>query len=186
MKKSLFLFSFFFLFIILFLPLAWAVAIGASPANLAFELSRGGSAEKTFQVSTNSETPIDFSLTESAEIERFVSTDITKGTTKLGEPAEIYVSVKVPRGTEPGTYEGTVTVSTSPVGGFEGGTGSIIATGVAVKVVINVADSYAESHVTGALTGVGSDQELNFAVIMFIVIVIVIVASIFLFILRKK
>jgi len=182
MKPAFFFFLTFILTLSLFSS-AWAVAIGASPATLSFELPKGGSEEKTFQVSTNSETDLSFTVEKSAEISKFVTLSVSSGETMLNNPEEITLKVSIPRGTEPGTYEGYVSVTTGGSGEINGGTGSIVATGVAVRVLIKVtgesaplfktSESTADSNaVTGSATELATTGTANLGSILFIVFVI--------------
>lgn len=187
-----------FLIFILALSLfssAWAVAIGASPATLSFELPRGGVENKTFQVSTNSENNLSFTLEKSAEISKFVTLSSLTSQTKLNNPAEVTLKVSIPRGTAPGTYNGTVSVATTGTGEISSGTGSVIATGVAVKVSIKVTSESAPWFKTSETkinsnTVTGSATELattgaNLGTILFIIFVICLTGGAVLLALRR-
>ena len=126
---------------------AEAVAIGASPATLSFELPRKGYEEKTFQISTNDESGLMFGLEVYGDITQFVELSSKTGTTKLNQPAELTAKIKIPKDTIPGTYEGTINVVGSSSGSASNGTGSAIATGVAVRVIIKVTDEVAKTPV---------------------------------------
>jgi hypothetical protein len=195
MKPSFFLFLTFILTLSLFSS-AWAVAIGASPATLSFELPRGGSEEKTFQVSTNSEAGLLFTLTKSAEISKFVTLSSSTSQTKLNNPAEITLKVSVPRTTTPGTYNGTVSVATTGTGEISSGTGSVIATGVAVKVSIKVTSESApwfktsetkinSNAVTSSATELATTGTANLGTILFIIFVISLTGGAVLLALRR-
>ncbi len=195
MKPAFFLFLTFILTLSLFSS-AWAVAIGASPATLSFELPKGGSEERTFQVSTNSETSLPFTVEKSAEISKFVILSAETGETKLNSPDELTLKVSVPRTTTPGNYEGYVSVTTSGSGEINSGTGSIVATGVAVRVLIKVtsesapffktSESKADSNaVTGSATELATVGTADIGTILFIVFVICLIGGAVLLALKR-
>jgi len=173
-------------------PSAWAVAIGASPATLNFELPKGGSEEKTFQISTNAAGSLNFDVTASSEISKFVKLSAPSGVTILNHPAELTAKVSIPRGTEPGTYEGTISAQSKNPPEFSEGTGSVVATGVAVRVIINVTSESAplfnfgsKSASTGAATAnAGLGMGTGTLLLVIIVIVAIIGAAWFAF--RKR
>lgn len=153
-----------FILILSLFSSAWAVAIGASPATLSFELPRGGNDEKTFQVSTNSASNLSFELEKSAEISKFITLSTSSGEAKLNNPKEITVKVSASRFTTPGIYEGTISVATTGTGEISSGTGSIIATGVAVKVLINVTSESAPLFGTAPETKADSNSVTGSAI----------------------
>lgn len=136
-KKLVVLFAVMMLGLLL-IPSVHAVAIGASPAILSFEVPKGSTVEKTLQISTNSETYVNFKLEKSLATGNYITLSSDTGKTKVGEPYNINVKVSVPRKTELGVYNGTISVKTISTGDLGGGSGSIISTGVTVKSSINV------------------------------------------------
>jgi hypothetical protein len=195
MKPFFFFLAFFILTLSLFSS-AWAVAIGASPATLSFELPKGGSDEKTFQVSTNSEAGLSFTLAKSAEISKFVTLSSSTGQTKLNSPDEITLKVSVPRTTAPGTYEGTVSVATTGTGEISSGTGSVIATGVAVRVSIKVTDESAplfktseaktdSNAVTGSATELATTGAASLTIPVLALLIIALVIGMIIYVVRK-
>jgi len=173
-------------------PSAWAVAIGASPATLSFELPKGGSEEQTFQISTNAAGSLNFDVATSSEISKFVKLSASSGATILNHPSEIAVKVSIPRGTEPGTYEGAISAQSKNPPALSEGTGSVVATGVAVRVIITVTSESAplfnfgsKSASTGAATAnAGSGIGTGTLLLVIIVIAAIIGAAWFAF--RKR
>jgi uncharacterized membrane protein len=118
---------------------AHAVAFGASPATLTFDIGKGDSLEKIVSVSTNSLTYVGVSYSISDEIKDLITVSPTSGLkTKIDEPLEITVTAKSSLFEELGSHMGTITFTTTPTENTAGGTGSAIATGVAVKVTVNI------------------------------------------------
>jgi hypothetical protein len=115
-----------------------AYAVGASPATLSFNISRGGYEEKTFQVSTNSETPLEFSLSVTDSVSSMIKLETKDKTTVSGKPGEILVKVAIPRSAKPANLDGAITAILKPSGSAPDGSGSIISTGVAVRVKIEI------------------------------------------------
>jgi len=115
-----------------------AYAVGASPATLSFNISRGGYEEKTFQVSTNSETPLEFSLSVADSVSSMIKLETKDKTTVSGKPAEITVRAYAPRSAKPANLDGAITAILKPSGSAPDGSGSIISTGVAVRVKIEI------------------------------------------------
>ena len=155
--RAVFLFSLFLLCIVLVAPTVSAVAIGASPAAFSFELPRGGSAEESFQVSTNSESAMTFSITADEQIQKFVKLSVDSSQTTIDEPARIPFSIFIPKSAKPGIYEGAITAMTSGSGSMEGGVGSVVATGVAVKVAIKVTGETQASPTAPSAENEGAD-----------------------------
>lgn len=120
-----------------------AYAVGASPATLSFSIPRGGYEEKTFQVSTNSETPLEFSLSVSDSINAAVDVETKDKTAVSGKPAKITVRAYASRSAKPAILDGAITATLKPSGASSGGSGSIVATGVAVRVKIEITDETA-------------------------------------------
>lgn len=173
-------------------PSAWAVAIGASPATLSFELPKGGSDEKTFQISTNAAGSLNFDVKASSEISKFVKLSAPSGATILNHPAELTAKVSIPRSTEPGTYEGTISVQSKNSAELSGGTGSAVATGVAVRVIINVTSESApwfnfgsKSTPTGAATA-NAESGIGAGTLLLVIIVIAAVIGAAWFAFRKR
>ena len=130
-----------FTFIIVMLMASVAVqafAVGASPPVASFVLVRGSSQEKTFQTSTNSESPVFFDIVIDDSIKNFIKVSPKDGQMQLGKPGEITIYASVPRSTIPGNYSGAITVSTTSYESIVSGTGSKISTGIAVRVDIQV------------------------------------------------
>ena len=115
-----------------------AYAVGASPATLSFSIPRGGYEEKTFQVSTNSETPLEFSLSVTDSVSSMIKLETKDKTTVSGKPGEILVKVAIPRSAKPANLDGAITAILKPSGSAPDGSGSIISTGVAVRVKIEI------------------------------------------------
>ena len=115
-----------------------AYAIGASPATLYFSIPRGGYEEKTFQVSTNSETPLEFSLVVSDSINSMIKLETKDKITVSGKPAEITVRAYASRSANPANLDGAITTILKPLNSSQSGSGSIISTGVAVSVKIEI------------------------------------------------
>lgn len=124
---------------------ASAVAFGASPATLSFELPKGGSDAKTITVSTASEEPLDVTVSISNEIKDFITYNPSSNLkVDIENPLKISVLAKAPRFARSGVYEGFVTASTAPPDADTGGTaGSVIATGVAVKTTVKIGQTTA-------------------------------------------
>ena len=172
MIKKLPVFLIIAMLVILLIPAAQAVAIGASPATLSFEVPKGGSVEKTLQISTNSESYIDFRLEKSSSIADYVILSSETGKIKSGEPYDLTVKVSVPRKTELGNYSGTISVRTTGTGNVSGGSGSVISTGVTVRVAINV--------IPATSSGLGG------IIILLAIIMIAIAGAAWIFLRKKK
>lgn len=120
-----------------------AYAVGASPATLSFSIPRGGYEEKTFQVSTNSETPLEFSLSVSDSINAAVDVETKDKTAVSGKPAKITVRAYASRSAKPATLDGAITATLKPSSSSQSGSGSIVATGVAVRIKVEITDETA-------------------------------------------
>jgi hypothetical protein len=171
---------------------AWAVAIGASPATLSFELPKGGSEEKTFQISTNAAGSLNFDVAVSSEISKFVTVSSLSGVTILNHPAELTAKVSIPRGTEPGTYDGMISAQSKNPPGLSEGTGSVVATGVAVSVIITVTSESApwfnfgsKSASTGAATA-NAEAGIGAGTLLLVIIVIIAIIGAAWFAFRKR
>lgn len=120
------------------LNIVYAVGFGVSPATLSFEILKGGSAEKTITVSTSSEKLLPVSLSIEG-LEKWISfTPNTNLFTSKSSPLKITIKVAVPKDAKAGKYEGAITATTAPAVSAKSGSGSSVATGVAVKTAINV------------------------------------------------
>ena len=115
-------------------------AVGASPATLSFTVPRGGYEEKTFQVSTNSETPMLYSIAVSSSIEELIKIKPKEGETIKGKPAEIIVRASAARSAKPGNYSGMITVTLKPNLVTSEGSGSVVATGVVIRANIIITE----------------------------------------------
>jgi len=157
------------------IPSVQAVAFGASPATLTFDIGKGDSLEKTVSVSTNSPTYLGVTYSISDEIKDFVTISPTSGLkTKINEPLEVTVKAKSSLFEELGSHEGTITFTTAPTGDTEGGMGSTIATGVAVKVTVNIGIEKA-ARPAGAKTG-----SSNLILVIVTIVLVVLAAAMFL------
>jgi len=130
---------------ILLISLAYEVsgtAIGASPATLSFKIPRGGYEEKTFQVSTNSEIPLEFEISVSDSIKNAIKVETKDKATVYGQPAEIIVRAYASRSAKPESLDGaiTATVAANADSNAPGGSGSVVSTAVAVKIKIEITD----------------------------------------------
>jgi len=128
------------LFVLIMLSFAHtvkAVGIGASPATLSFILNNN-SEEKTFQVSTNSESAVSFTVKISDSLKDIIKITPDSGETKINQPAEIIVKASAPK-SKTGNYSGTINIKTLPTTNkAEEGTGSQVSTGVVVKVNVEI------------------------------------------------
>jgi hypothetical protein len=115
-----------------------AYAVGASPASLSFSVPRDGYEEKTFQVSTNSETPLEFSFSVSDSINANIEVKTKDKTTVQGKPAEITVIAHASRSAKPASLDGAINVNLKSIENNSGGTGSQVSTGVAVRIGIEI------------------------------------------------
>ncbi len=136
--KTIILFGILAIFLAGFMSYVSAYAVGASPATLSFSIPRGGYEEKTFQVSTNSETPLEFSLVISNSINTTIKVETKDKTTVSGKPAEITVRAYASRSAKPANLDGAITALLKPPIDAPGGSGSVVATGVAVRVKIEI------------------------------------------------
>jgi len=142
-KKIIFVVGILAIFLAGFACQVSAYAIGASPATLSFSIPRGGYEEKTFQVSTNSETPLEFSLVISNSINTTISVETKDKTAVSGKPAEITVRAYASRSAKPANLDGVITALLKPSGEARSGSGSIISTGVAVRIKVEITDESA-------------------------------------------
>ena len=158
--------------ILLLIPAVQAVAIGASPATLRFEVPKGSTVEKTLQISTNSGTYMEFKLEPSSSLANYVTLSSGTGKSKSGEPYDLTVKVSVPRKTELGNYSGTISVRTTGTGNVSGGSGSVISTGVTVKVAITVVPA-----ISSGISSVG---------VIIVIAIIALIGAAWVFLRRKK
>ena len=131
------------IFLVGFLNEVSAFAVGASPATLSFTIPRGGYEEKTFQVSTNSEIPLEFSISMSSSINAYIEIETEDRTTVSGKPAEVIVRAHSSRSAEPANIDGAITTLLKPSSETPEGSGSVVSTGVAVRVNIEITDETA-------------------------------------------
>jgi len=115
-----------------------AYAVGASPASLSFSIPRDGYEEKTFQVSTNSEAPLEFSFSVDNSINANIEVRTKDKTVIKGKPAEITVRAYASRSAKPGSLDGAITVDLKSIDNNSSETGSQVSTGVAVRVKIEI------------------------------------------------
>ncbi len=158
--------------ILLLIPAVQAVAIGASPATLSFEVPKGSTVEKTLQISTNSGTSVGFTLQASSSIANYVTLSSDTGQMKSGEPYDLTIKVSVPRKTALGNYSGTISVKTTGTGSVSGGSGSVISTGVSVKVAITVLPA-----ISSGISSVG---------VIIVIAIIALIGVAWVFLRRKK
>ena len=120
-------------------------AIGASPATLSFKIPRGGYEEKNFQVSTNSEIPLEFEISMSDSIKNAVKVEANDKASVYGNPAEVVIRAYASRSAKPEFLDGaiTITVASSADSNAPGGSGSVVSTAVAVRVKIEITDETA-------------------------------------------
>lgn len=117
-----------------------AVAFGASPATLSFELTKGGSDTQILTVSTASEKPLDVFISVSDNLKNFVSYSPNSNLkVDVKNPLEIEITAKASKFAKSGVYEGTITASTTSSSADNSGTASsAISTGVAIKTVVKI------------------------------------------------
>jgi len=164
---------------VLLLPLVQAVAFGASPATLSFDIGKGDSSEEIVSVSTNSPTYLGVTYSVSDEISKYITISPTSGLkTKLNEPLEITVKAKSSLFEELGSHTGTITLTTAPIGNSEGGTGSTVATGVAVKVTVNIGTVKAEKP--------AGTKTISSSLILVLATIVLLVLAAVLFIVKPK
>jgi len=165
---------------------AHAVAFGASPATLTFDIGKGDSLEKTTTVSTNSPTYLGVTFSISDEIKDFITISPTSGLkTKLNEPLEITIKAKSSFFEELGSHTGTITFMTAPAGDTGSGTGSAIANGVAVKITINVGSVANSEKVTGELLHT-EPKGMNLSTALVVMTIVLIALAALLFITKPK
>ena len=148
-----------------------AVGFGASPATLSFDISKGGYAEQTLTVSTLSEEPLKVAVSISKDIANFVSySPHSNLKVSKGSPLEINIRADAPAFAENGVYSGTITTGIDPSAVTSEGTGSAIATGVAIKTTVHISDkpisSGSDGQTTVPLSAGGAGTILIFAVII--------------------
>jgi len=164
---------------VLLLPLVQAVAFGASPATVSFDIGKGDSLEKIVSVSTNSPTYLGVTYSVSDEIKDFITISPTSGLkTKLNEPLEITVKAKSSLFEALGSHTGTVTFTTAPTDEIGSGTGSTIATGVAVKVTVNIGTVKAEKP--------AGTKTISSSLILVIATIVLLILAAVLFIRKPK
>ena len=142
-RRIIFIVGILAIFLVSFVCQVSAYAVGASPATLSFSIPRGGYEEKTFQVSTISETPLDFSLVISNSINTTIKVETKDKTAVSGKPAEITVRAYASRSAKPANLDGAITALLKPSSASPDGSGSVVATGVAVRVKIEITDETA-------------------------------------------
>jgi len=117
-----------------------AYAVGASPAALSFSIPRDGYEEKTFHISTNSETPLDFSLSVDNSINANIEVRTNDKTIVKGNPAKITVIAHASRSAKPVNLDGAITANLKSIDNNSSGTGSQVSTGVAVNIRLEITD----------------------------------------------
>lgn len=115
----------------------YSVAIGASPASLSFKLPQQGYEEKTFQVSTNSDSDLPFNLEVDKSLKDIITITSSKEKTNVKQAAEITIKASAAN-IKPGNYSGAITVSTVSSAESTGATGSRVSAGVAVKIDVEI------------------------------------------------
>jgi hypothetical protein len=162
-KKTIHVIGILMIFLAGFACQVSAYAIGASPATLSFNISRGGYEEKTFQISTNSEIPLEFSISVTDSVSSMIKLETKNKTTVSGNPAEIIVRAYASRSAEPANIDGTITALLKPSSNSPSGSGSVVSTGVAVRVKIEITNEMAPLI----------KNKLAFATIVLVIIMIV-------------
>ena len=139
-RKKVLVFLVSFLFSVMIINTVSAVSLGVSPATLDFKAAPGSSVEKPVLISTSTEGLLKVSISSESELGDWISFKPSSDlSVKRGSPLRISIKVKVPRSADERIYEDIITVTaTSPVSTSEGGTGSRIVTGVAIKTSLKV------------------------------------------------
>jgi hypothetical protein len=124
--------------LISFAKIASAAAVGISPATLSFSIPRGGEEIKTIQISTNSETPLTFSVSLDKSLNSTIEFEVMDKETAKGKPAEITVKAHSVRSAKPGNIDGTITVVVNTNTEEPSGSGSRIATAVVARINVEI------------------------------------------------
>ncbi|MBI4438595.1 hypothetical protein HY640_01545 [Candidatus Woesearchaeota archaeon] len=110
-----------------------ALSIGVSPGRVDFnDVLKGGYAEKTLTVSTNSESPLVASVELGGEVSEWLSLEPnqTRFVLSVSSPYRVKVIVRPPKDARNDSYSGSVTFNTEGLGNLTTRIGGIIRTGV--------------------------------------------------------
>ena len=135
-----------FLSLIICSSIVSAVSLGVSPATLEINGAPGSTVEKTLTVSTSDTETLSISVSAESELKEWISyepkSDLT--VTRL-TPLKLNIKFKIPRSAEEKTYEDIITIATkNDNSADQGGSGSNIAAGVAVRTSLNVSNEFKE------------------------------------------
>jgi len=124
--------------LISFAKIASAAAVGISPATLSFSIPRGGEEIKTVQISTNSETPLTFSVSMDKSLNGTIGFELVDKETVKGKPAKIIIKAHSLRSAKPGKIDGTITAVVNTNTDEPSGSGSRIAVAVAARINVEI------------------------------------------------
>jgi hypothetical protein len=118
--------------------LASAAAVGVSPATLSFSIPRGGEEIKTIEISTNSETPLKFSVSMDKSLNGTIEFEVIDNETVKGKSAKISVKAHSLRSAIPGKIDGALTAVVNTNVDEPSGSGSRIAVAVAARINVEI------------------------------------------------
>ena len=132
------------LFILLFLPqLTEAISIGISPGRVTFDnMLKGGYAEKTVRISTNSDKDIIARLEVKGEIKEWLRLEPDNKTFTLSstKPYELKLILQPPNDTRSDSYSGSISFITERFGEIKGRAGGFVKAGVILMIDVIVSD----------------------------------------------
>lgn len=132
---------FFLLFFALFQGLAFAAAIGASPANLYFsKMLRDGYAESYITVSNPSDQTINVRMGTDGDVNGWITFDPNRTTLGPGGSTRIKIVAQPPLDQPNGVYKGTVFVIAEPPAAIIGTTGSVAVAVIGISTTVEVTD----------------------------------------------
>ena len=130
----------------------YGVSIGVSPGKAEFRnLLRGGYAEQTLLISTNSQEPIGARLEIGGEINQWMRLEPANTTFTLSStnPYELRVIVEPPLDTRSEDYSGKISVITEQIGDIQGRAGGFVKAGVLILVSAAISDEEIRSCTAG-------------------------------------
>jgi hypothetical protein len=151
MKKNFFCFGIVFLFILF--PFVNAVSIGVSPGNINMNnLLRGGYAQRTIRITTNSNDGLVASFNPKTDINTWISFDPPNRTFSVtaGKPYPLTIIVKPPLDARSDSYLGTIDFVTERLGDLSGRAGGFVKAGVTARFGITVSDEEIRDCKSGA------------------------------------
>ncbi len=155
------------LMLVILSSLVEAVSIGVSPGRVRFDnMMRGGYAERTLKVSTNSNIEIIARFDVTGDVTEWLSFEPYEKTFSLSssDPYEFKVIVNVPEDAASDSYSGKISFITDRFGDIEGRAGGFVRAGVMSLVDVIISDDETKSCRAGAFDF--DDIEIGFPLVV--------------------